>query len=353
MSETQNAVRAVREWAVDFFRESGALVETASSRRGLDILIPEHLLTRLGADFVEIPLDQETDQTPNPLMPGSFLLDHLMEESLSRGRSAEWHLWATIKKTLTLEDVIRKIDFHGARPQNLDVKFAYVPHVLFHFQVSYVSDDKQEEIVPVFIHPFLGRALPFAPYESAMPAQGNELNLVELPLPPVESVYEAAKTVVPFLTEEKRMIYQEREQKRLGRESRRVRNYFSSVRKDMAQRLDREGLTEERKASLSTKIRALNMEEKRKLADLEEKHRLLVQVRLVNAAVIHVPQIRAEVSIQGRGLAEPAVLTIFWDSILKETLIPACPVCRQEMTRVSICPRCRRPVCPDDLEQCL
>ena len=353
MSEPLAAVQAVREWAVDFFRESEAMVETVLTHQRLDILIPKPLSTRLGTDFVEIPIDQESGRIPNPLMPGSALLDQLMEEALCKGRSAEWYLWAEIKKTLTLEDVLRKAAFHGARPKSIVTKFVQVPHVLFHFQVSYVSDDKQEEIVPVFIHPFLRRGLPFGPYKSAMPAQGNELNLEAMPLPPVESVYEMAKAAIPFLTEARRTIYQEREQKRFEREAQRVRKYFSRGRKDIMQRLDRQGLENEKRASLTAKIRALELEEKRKLGDLEEKHKLLVQVRLVNAAVIHVPQIQAEIAMEGRGLAAPAVLTVFWDPTLKETLMPACPLCRQEMTRIAICPRCLRAVCPTDLERCL
>lgn len=115
MSESQIAVRAVREWAVDFLRESEAVIESASTRQELDILIPKPLSSRLGTDFVEIPMD-ETSQIPNPLMPGSSLLERLMEESFSKGQTAQWHLWAMIKKTLALEDVTRKAAFHGARP---------------------------------------------------------------------------------------------------------------------------------------------------------------------------------------------------------------------------------------------
>ena len=85
MSEPLAAVQAVREWAVDFFRESEAMVETVLTHQRLDILIPKPLSTRLGTDFVEIPIDQESAQTPNPLLPGSALLDQLMEESLSKG----------------------------------------------------------------------------------------------------------------------------------------------------------------------------------------------------------------------------------------------------------------------------
>lgn len=194
--------------------------------------------------------------------------------------------------------------------------------------------------------------LPWAPYESAIPARSDEFNLETLPLPRVESVYEAAKAAVPPLMETRRTIYQEREQKRFEREAQKVKGYFSSVRKDLEHRLDREGIERGKVDLLNSRIRMLKLEEKRKLADLEEKHKLLVQVLLVNVAVIHVPQIRAEVSIEKRGLAAPAVMTIFWDPILKETLIPDCPVCLRELTRISICPRCRRAVCPTDLEEC-
>ncbi len=352
MSETQNAVESVREWALDFFLESGALVNPDSSRHLVEILIPEPLAGRLGTDFVNMPLEQTSDKTLNPLTPGSQLLNCLIEESLAKGRTVQRHLWASIKKTLTLEDITRKIAFCGARPKDIAAKLIYVPHVLFHFTVSYISDDKQEEIVPVFVHPFLGRVLPFAPYESAMSAHGNELNLKEMPMPSLESIYETAKEDMPVLIKNRMMIYHEREQKRFKREAQRVKNYFLSIRKDLAQRLNREGLAAEKKVSLSAKIQALYAEEKRKLADLEKKHRLLVQACLVNAAVIYVPQIRADVSVERRGLEKTGILTVFWDPILKETLIPACHICRQEMVRVAVCRRCQRPVCPEDVEKC-
>ncbi|MFH1619337.1 MAG: hypothetical protein ABIG11_05475 [bacterium] len=352
MIETQNAVEPVHEWAMNFLLESGALVNTDFSSRRVEILIPEPLAERLGTDFVNIPLEQSADRTSDPLTPGSQLLNCLIEQSLTKGRTAQRHLWAAIKKTLTLEDITRKIAFHGARPRDIAARFVYVPHVLFHFLVSYISDDKQEEIVPAFIHPFLNRVLPFAPYESAMPGHGNELNLEELPLPSVDVIYEAAKADMPFLIEKRMTVYHEREQKRFNREAQRVKSYFLSIRKDLARRLSREGLAAEKKTALSAKIQILHVEEKRKLADLEKKHCLLVQAGLVNAALIYVPQILAEVSIERRGLEEAGTLTVFWDPILKETLIPACPVCRQEMVRVSVCPYCRRAVCPEDAGKC-
>ncbi len=352
MRETSNVVKSIQEWAQEFLKESGAIMETDVSRRWIEVLIPEPLSERLGTDFVRMPIDPETDSHLDLFLPGSPFLERLMQEVLSKGRCARWHLWAQIKKTLSLEDVTRKAIFYGARAQSLAAKIVYVPHILFYFHVSYVSDDKQEDVVPVFFHPFLGRAMPYGPYESAMLARENELEREEILLPSVNVMYETVKEAVVFSTQDRRKLYQEREQKRFEREAHRVKEYFVLARRDLERRMLREKLAEEKKKALSAKIRVLEIEEKRKLLDLEEKHRLLVRFRLVNIAEIFVPQILAEVTVEARGSAESSILTVFWDSILKETLFPACPFCRGEMTHIAICPRCRKPVCAKDMNQC-
>jgi len=358
MRETSNVVENIREWAQEFLNESGSVIEVDASRRWIEALIPEPLSTRLGTDFIQIPIDPETDLSFDPFLPGSPFWDRLMQEALSKGRCARWHLWAQIKKTLSWDDLTRKAIFHGVRLQSLNTKIVYVPHILFCFQVSYVSDDKQEDIVPVFFHPFLGRAMPYGPYESAMLARDNELELEEIILPPVDVLYEAVKEAVVFSTQDRRNLYQEREQKRFEREARRVKEYFVLARRDLEQRMLRDELAEEKKKALLAKIRVSEIEEKRKLLDLEEKHRLLAQFRLVNVAEIFVPQILAEVTFERRGgstttdKAESSLLTFFWDPILKETLLPACPFCRAELTHIVICPRCRKPVCAKDVDRC-
>lgn len=352
MKETSNAVEFIGGWAQEFLNESGAVMEADASRRWIEVLIPEPLSLRLGTDFLRIPLEPETEETSNLLSSGSSLLGRLMEESLSQGRCARWYLWAQIRKTLSLEDVIRKAVFYGSRPKGLATKTVYVPCVLFYFQVSYLSDDKQEDIVPVFFHPFLWRTLPYGPYEYAMSARENELGLEEIILPPVNTLYEAVKEAVVFSTQDRCKLYQEREQKRFEREACRVKEYFVLARKDLERRMLREGLAEEKKGVLLAKIRVLETEGKRKLMDLEEKHRLVVQFRLVSAAKIFVPQILAKVTIEGRGITEPCTLTVFWDSILKETLFPVCPLCRGEMANIAVCPRCQKPVCAKDAGRC-
>lgn len=352
MRETPNAAEFLGEWALDFLNESGAVVERDASRSWIEALIPQPLALRLGTDFLRLPLEPETAEVSDSPSSDCSFLGRLLEDALSQGCCARWYLWAQVKKTLSLEDVLRKAVFYGARPQGLTSKTVYVPCVLFYFQVAYLSDDKQEDIVPVLFHPFLGRALPYGPYECAMLARDNELGLEEIILPPLDVLYEAVKEAAVFSTQDRCKLYQGREQKRFELESCRVKEYFVLARQDLERRMLREGLAEEKKKVLLAKIRVLEAEQERKLKDLEEKHRLVVQFRLVNAAKIFVPQILAKVTIEGRGITQSGVLTVFWDSILKETFLPACPFCRGEMTHIAVCPRCQKPVCAKDAGRC-
>ncbi|MEK7850297.1 MAG: hypothetical protein AAB275_00305, partial [Deltaproteobacteria bacterium] len=76
-------VESIREWAQEFLKESGAIMEMDVSRRWIEVLIPESLSERLGTDFVRIPIDPEIDSSLDLFSPCSPFLERLMQEVLS------------------------------------------------------------------------------------------------------------------------------------------------------------------------------------------------------------------------------------------------------------------------------
>ena len=343
-----SAPEDARSWIVDFLRESGALVEESPEGR-LAAVLPDPLAARLGRGFLDL-----SDATEDVLLaPGSPFLDGALEEAQRRGLCARRYLWSPLKKSLSLEDVQRRASFLGVRPKGLLASPVHTPMLLVHFHVSFLSDDREEELLPVLFHPLLGRSIPATAYQSAVPSDRNELGYPERPLPSARGTLEAAARAAQELIVPRREKLEERQGRRFGREAARVREYFAAVRTDLERRLTREGLAADRRASIGDKLKALALEERNKLTDLAEKHRLSVHLTAVAAAVLMTPQIVGTLSLEARGAANPVPVEVFWDPFLRDVLLPSCAVCGLEAVRLAVCPRCRRVLCGAHAGDCV
>lgn|GEM_PF-3584221 len=339
----ENDTELPSAWFEDFLKESGALLEEQPRESRVDALIPTPLAQQMETDFVSFSRAPGADAL---FASGSIVWERALDVALAQGTRARWHLWRPIKKTFTVNDVERDTSLVG-RVKDFKAKQVYTPLALCHFHLCYISDDKREETLHVMIHPALDRGLPADPYRAAVVSQTNELDLPEETVPPAAGVYATAVRTALMEAEPRREFHRARENRRCERESARVRGFFVGAEQDLAKRLARPGLLEEKKQALTNKIRALQLEKTKKLTDVREKHRLTVQIQLVNVGVVYTPQIRGDLILESRGVSLP--VTLYWDPFFNQVLLPSCPQCHGLSTRMGACPKQRRLVCAEDL----
>jgi len=238
-------------------------------------------------------------------------------------------------------------------------------YVRFNFKASLIADEKRELIFPVWMHLQHGYAVEKDELErlAALDAksQFHQLNTAgPLWLPkPAENLL--AEDVLRPLLERAHLAARElltpnletlhrRLQRYLELDQARLQGYYDDLKKVAERRLVK--AKADRRPALEAKIAAIEAERRAKLADVEQKYRIRVDLELINLAVIAQPKLDLRVEIKKRSVATQRRVT--WDP-LRHVIEPlACDVCGLPGEELHLCENshlthsgCQAPQCVD------
>jgi len=263
----------------------------------------------------------------------------------------------------------------------------------FNFKVSLIADEKRELILPLWMDVQGGFSVKTAEIErmaildmenlfpTTPPAALLWSN--EPPLAPkaLAALLERARLSVAFELGDTLDSLQKRLQRFLELDRARLNDYYDDLRKDTERRLSK--AEDERRPALEAKLAAIDGERQSKLADVEQKYHLHIQLELINLAIIAQPKLDLTVEIRKRGVTTQRRVT--WDPLLhvveelacdacnrpgqtlflcenghlahSECLAPQCVDCKRTFclkcaAEVQTCAVCERPVCVHSLNRC-
>jgi len=114
----------------------------------------------------------------------------------------------------------------------------------------------------------------------------------------------------------------------------RLTEYYDDIARDLQRRIERAS-DDARRASLEDKLAAAQAEREAKLADVEAKYRLRVELELINLQVITQPKRLLPVRIENR--TARVERTVVWDPLLHRIEPLVCDVCGRAATRLTLC----------------
>jgi hypothetical protein len=223
-------------------------------------------------------------------------------------------------------------------------------YVRFNFKAALITDEKRERLVSVVMDAQAGFAVPELAHIERLAQLAEETTLGHLAPAPVrwlpgpghkaldrpvlEGLLEratcAALDEMAGPLERLRL----RAARYLELDQARLTEYYDDIARDLQRRIGRAG-DDGRRASLEDKLAAAQNEREAKLADVEAKYRLRVELELVNLQVIVQPKILHPMQIENRtAKVERAVV---WDPLLHRIEPLACDVCGQAATRLTLC----------------
>jgi hypothetical protein len=221
-------------------------------------------------------------------------------------------------------------------------------YVRFNFKAALITDEKRERLVSVVMDAQAGCAAPeLAHIEQlvrleAEPAFGHLASAPVrwlpggqvLGVPVLEGLLERAtraaldELAAPLETLRRRAArYLELDQARLT-------EYYDDIARDLQRRVERTS-DDARRASLEDKLAAVQVEREAKLADVEAKYRLRVELDLINLQVIVQPKLLLPVHVGNR--TATIERTVVWDPLLHRLEPLACDVCGRPSTRLTLC----------------
>jgi len=380
------------DFVLNVFRRSGGLVGPPTY--GVyEVLLPDKVAHRWNVPSYqrlafadEVPAETAATEDVNIVSHGHPLLETLIE---------------TIRAERTcvlayINDV--RLDKHGlltlAR-QTLafpNARLSHVPHksksaalcyyVRFNFKAALITDEKRERLVSIVMDAQAGFTLPeLARVERVAPLE-QESTFGHLPIAPVrwlpgnpplsravlDGLLERATHVALDELAEPLETLRRRAARHLELDGSRLTGYYDDIAHDLQYRLQR-STDSARRAALENKLTATQAEREAKLADIEAKYHLRVELELINLQVIGQPKILLPVKIANR----PAKVerTVVWDPLFtrlmlcagghlvhEQCLLPEqCVDCKRIYCRLCAdqihhCAVCDRPVCTHSLNRC-
>lgn len=261
---------------------------------------------------------------------GTPLIDRLLADALDRGRIAELGISGLNLAPFGLQERIgRSVKLPaGCTLRVQRVRPLLFPQAVFWFQGTFVSDQKEQEIVPLGIDLHYGRQVRHLDrlLDPVRLVDRAAEPLAEIPSMSHGEAYRAAReqalrTVTALANLRARELHE-----RLGRHIERMTRYYTDLRRELEEersRAEHRGDSTEKHAS---RQQALAREEQLRIAELRQKSALHVHVRLLNLLVVRQPKLLLQTQIHAEKLA-PTPLPMVWDPLLEVLEAIPCPAC--------------------------
>jgi hypothetical protein len=347
----KSLVREVLEIGGCLVEENGDLLEV--------VMTPE-IAGKLGLKEHELLYFSPQDsQNGRFISYSSEILDsisHLMED---KGHFCKVHLPRLYLKKERLEQIIsQKLSLANAVVRSSQAVERTVSYLLLHFKYSALSEEKKEGIIPVVVNELtlaspreMMSALLKGYYEGSHKEWKVEVRRS------LEEVFSAACKVAEYEIRRDLSHFVRRLDRRLNKDVIRLEEYYGTLKEEVEGRIQKRGLVGDDQERELARIRAIDVELKRKIKEQQDRYSLRVDVELLN--VIRVTMLASLIILTVRRKNREKRLELVWNPLLKDLELPACEgclrpadicyLCDEELHHICLwcheCPSCHKAVC--------
>ena len=360
----------MRSFVRDFFAANGCKV-TRDTRRRLEVRLNKPLGELFGRDKLAMAFQaKDADERTELVTHGSYVMDAIHAFLQDRGWKAFVSLAAQAKFTVTQAG--QHVSPQGCTLGRLKRRRKRWHHVHFHVKVSYLSDERVEDVVSVRVDE-AGRATG---------GMGPE-QIALLPTTPTErgflaktAVMDRFRTAAAFVEREARKRAGDMQRdilERLAKGISRIKGYYERQMDEMLRRRS----DDQSQADLAEVEAEMAM----KLRETTDNHRLRVVLKLLSLTVVERPVAEFTADLT-RGEATGSY-TLTYDLAEGQVAYPPCPLCGKDMAKPALCDQghvvcsecllvcaqcgrslcsrcgigecvvCDKPVCPSCSQRCL
>jgi hypothetical protein len=323
-----------------------------------ELLWPEPVAARLGVTtYQRLAFEEEEGENSDGgithLSYGHPLVEEIAEATLATPSNALLHVNAVRLEKPGLADLARQsIILANARlttgPRQVEAR-ALHHYMRFSFKAALITDEKQERLVSVLMDAQNGYAVPELAdleHHTILEAENAFKNLSVAPPRWLSSEpHPLSRSVFEGLLERATHAAQDaladpiahltrRTTRFLELDRARLEQYYDDIERDLRRRRDRAS-DEQRRTPLQDKLEAAQAERQAKLADVEAKYRLRVELELLNLLVVTVPKLTLQVEIKHRTAG--VTRSVVWNPLLHRIEPLPCDVCGQPAVRLTLC----------------
>ena len=307
------------EFASRLLERRGAVVDwETQAKQGLALLPPEVAKT-LGCLEI-LPLAAE-GEGPLPLNLTSDFLERveplvLAEPQVVCLRVPE----AYLKRSDMSEPVARAFTWLNARVRVQATEPTRTEYHTWYFLATLDSADRWQQVVHVTVNASTGAEVPLPDLTDAGAAPVERSDLpAEYPCTQLP----AARSVLRRLDVQSRPFV-ERLEGRLGRDRRRLQDYYRALLRDDRRRAARR-VAEEDSARKAAKAKAVELELRRKLAELDERYACRLELTPLALVRMDCPALTVRCHVLRRSIG--GMIPVFWNALTKELEPLSCSHC--------------------------
>ena len=289
---------------------------------------------------------------------GTPLIDRLLADAVNRGRHIELYLTGLNLAVQGVEDRLRRavtlppgsgLKIERARP-------LHFPQAVFWFEATFVSDQKEQDLLTVAIDVHYGRQVRHLDrlLDHAHLAGKPWTPMAEATHPGLVSAYPIARDRVVRTLSAMANTYSRELHERLDRQLERIGRYYADLRAEVQEQAKKARNRDEDPARFTARIEALTREEHLRAAELRRKSQLKVHLRLLNLLVIHQPKLLLQTVVTAPASGAVAGrLEWVWDPLVEAIEATMCPECRHPTFELAVtrqgrlvCPACAQAASP-------
>ncbi len=269
---------------------------------------------------------------------------------MSRGRHLEVYRVGLNASPQGVEDRLRRAvklppEFALKIERTRPLRF---PQAIFWFEATFVSDQKEQDLLTVAIDVHHGRQVRHLEelLDRAHLAERPWTPLPEAPHPGLISAYPIARDRVVRTLSAMANTYHRELHERLDRQLERIGRYYADLRTEVEEQAKKARGRGEDTAKFAARIEGLEREEQLRTGELRRKSQLKVHLRLLNLLVIHQPKLLLNTSVVASKTGS-AIGRLEWvyDPLVEAVEAAVCPECRHPTFEFAVT-RQGRLVCP-------
>jgi hypothetical protein len=261
---------------------------------------------------------------------GTPLVDELLSDAVSRGRHTMLYMVGLNLAPQGLEERLRRA---VTLPTGFDLTLEqsrplHFPQAVFWFETTYVSDQKEQDLLTVAVDVHHGRQVRHLErlLDRAHLAEKPWLPLAEARHPGLASAYPIARDRVVRTVSALANTSHRELSERLGRQLDRMGRYYSDLRAEIEEQAKKTRNRDEDPARFTARLEGLAREEQLRSAELRRKSQLRVHLRLLNLLLIQQPKLLLRTTVaSARAVAERYEWV--WDPLIESIEAAVCPGC--------------------------
>jgi hypothetical protein len=310
-----------------------------------DVLLPSEASVHTPSGVLRLTFDPEAlPEHPGAQLAsyGTPLIHQLLEDALKRGRSAHFYLTGVnlnphnllgrLRRSLTLAE---PLELHLVR-----VRALHFTQAVYWFQAEFVSDQKEQTILPVGVDLHYGREVRHLDnlLDPARLTRHPSQPLPEARRMSVSAGYAVAREQVLRTLTALANVRARQLTERRDRQIARMTAYYDDLRGELDEQAQRSKNAEEAAARLQQRRAAIDREQQLRVAELMQKSNLRVHLRLLQLLRIDQPKLLVHSTVAAEKLP-PVPLELVWDPLTENLEAPPCPVCGRPTFALEMGPR--------------